>query len=187
MRYFLDTEFIDDGHTIDLISIGIVAEDGREYYAENEDADLSRASEWVRENVLPHLWRRHSNRPKGNVWSRDGGMGGLRSRRHIASDIRSFCDPAEYGPPEFWGWCSAYDWVVVCQLYGIWMDKPEGWPSYIRDLQHELDRHGISDATLYEAVPQNSQTHHALADAQYIKAAYDAITHIGQIGLDQHD
>ena len=33
MRYFYDTEFLEDGETIDLISIGIVAEDGREYYA----------------------------------------------------------------------------------------------------------------------------------------------------------
>jgi len=33
MRYWYDTEFIEDGSTIDLISIGIVAEDGREYYA----------------------------------------------------------------------------------------------------------------------------------------------------------
>lgn len=31
MRYFYDTEFIEDGHTIELISIGVVAEDGREY------------------------------------------------------------------------------------------------------------------------------------------------------------
>jgi hypothetical protein len=40
MRYWLDTEFIEDGHTIDLISIGIVAEDGRELYAENMECDL---------------------------------------------------------------------------------------------------------------------------------------------------
>lgn len=29
-RYFYDTEFIEDGHTIDLISIGIVADPGVE-------------------------------------------------------------------------------------------------------------------------------------------------------------
>lgn len=29
MRFWFDTEFIENGHTIDLISIGIVAEDGR--------------------------------------------------------------------------------------------------------------------------------------------------------------
>src|SRR4051812_11038169 len=33
MKYFYDTEFLEDGQTIELISIGIVAEDGREYYA----------------------------------------------------------------------------------------------------------------------------------------------------------
>ena len=33
MRYFYDTEFIDNGRTIELISIGVAAEDGREYYA----------------------------------------------------------------------------------------------------------------------------------------------------------
>ena len=54
MKYFLDTEFLegtqqrrlcsielpklfDTKNTIDLISIGIVAEDGREYYAISKD------------------------------------------------------------------------------------------------------------------------------------------------------
>ena len=42
MKYFIDTEFVDDGKTIDLISIGIVAEDGRELYVESADFDLYR-------------------------------------------------------------------------------------------------------------------------------------------------
>ena len=46
MRYYLDTEFIEDGKTIDLISIGLVSEDGREYYAINYNCDFSKASEW---------------------------------------------------------------------------------------------------------------------------------------------
>lgn len=33
MRYFYDFEFLEDGRTIDPISVGVVAEDGREYYA----------------------------------------------------------------------------------------------------------------------------------------------------------
>lgn len=38
-RVFYDTEFIENGTTIDLISIGMVTEDGREYYAVNGDLD----------------------------------------------------------------------------------------------------------------------------------------------------
>ena len=39
MRIFYDTEFLDDGKTIDLISIGMVAEDGRELYAVSSEFD----------------------------------------------------------------------------------------------------------------------------------------------------
>lgn len=63
MKYFLDTEFIEGTQkkmfnetkpTIDLISIGIVCEDGREYYAISKDFNLKEAwnKEWIRENVL---------------------------------------------------------------------------------------------------------------------------------------
>lgn len=33
MRVFIDFEFVEDGHTIDPLSVGMVADDGREYYA----------------------------------------------------------------------------------------------------------------------------------------------------------
>ena len=73
MRFFYDTEFIEDGATIELVSIGIVAEDGREYYAVSTDADHSRANAWVKENVgtpicialrqTPGIKKRHSRVP----------------------------------------------------------------------------------------------------------------------------
>ena len=52
MKYFLDTEFLEGTQkkwfgqtkpTIDLISIGIVCEDGREYYAISKDFNLKEA------------------------------------------------------------------------------------------------------------------------------------------------
>lgn len=64
MKYFIDTEFIEGFHKpflgkrrhfIDLISIGIVAEDGREYYAISDEFDESKASGWVKENVIDRL------------------------------------------------------------------------------------------------------------------------------------
>ena len=41
-RYFYDTEFIEDGTTIDLVSIGIVDEAGREFYAVSTEFDERR-------------------------------------------------------------------------------------------------------------------------------------------------
>ena len=52
MKYFIDTEFLEGTQkkwfgetkpTIDLISIGIVGEDGREYYAISKDFNIKEA------------------------------------------------------------------------------------------------------------------------------------------------
>lgn len=60
MRYYLDSEFIDSGVNgrgadIDLISIGIVSEDGRSYYAQSVEFNPDAASPWVWDNVIPAL------------------------------------------------------------------------------------------------------------------------------------
>ncbi|MEZ2354810.1 hypothetical protein [Caballeronia sp. RCC_10] len=53
-RYFVDTEFTDFFHC-ELISVAIVGEDGREFYAERSDFALSACSDFVRANVVPQL------------------------------------------------------------------------------------------------------------------------------------
>lgn len=69
MKYFIDTEFIEKPGSIELISIGIVAEDDREYYAVSKDFNLTQVwnqydlkktnlpmssyrDYWLRDNVL---------------------------------------------------------------------------------------------------------------------------------------
>ena len=54
----MDTEFLETAEgLIHLISIGIVAEDGREYYAVNADCPLELASPWVQQHVVGQLHR----------------------------------------------------------------------------------------------------------------------------------
>ena len=53
-KIFIDTEFT-GLETMDLISIGLVSEDGREFYAERNDFDVGICNEFVRSNVLPIL------------------------------------------------------------------------------------------------------------------------------------
>jgi len=172
MRYFVDTEFIEDGQTIDLISVGVVADDGREFYAESTEADLGRANEWVRDNVLSHLWHRQSGdeRRQANRWSRDGGTGGFLSRRHIAADLVRFV-AGDDSPPEFWAYYGDYDWVAICQLYGTMMDLPDGWPMFCMDLKQLAVDKGDPD------LPEQSSTeHHALADARWNRDVHAFLT-----------
>lgn len=168
MRYFIDFEFIEDGHTIDPLSVGIVAEDGREYYAESNEANLFIANDWVKANVIPQLWSQRTDKREGNIWSREHNqIGGLISRARMATEIRSFCDPEQYGKPEFWGYYADYDWVALCQLFGTMMDLPKGWPMYCRDLKQWCD--DLGNPRLPE---QGKGEHHALADARWNREAW---------------
>lgn len=164
MRYFIDTEFAEKPHTIELISIGIVAKDGREFYAEASDFDPTSANEWVAGNVLPALWSRQSDKASFNAWSRDGGEGGLMLRKDIGPEVSRWIGD---DTPEFWGYYSAYDWVVFCWLFGAMVDLPKGWPMYCRDLKQLCDSLGNPRLTQ----PKTSE-HHALFDARWNKAAY---------------
>ena len=113
MRYFYDTEFIEDGRTIELISIGVVAEDGREYYAVSTEFDPERAGSWVRANVLPKL-----PPPASQLW---------RSRKQIRQDLEEFFGiRAGTEPIELWAWVGAYDHVALCQLWGPMPALPTG-------------------------------------------------------------
>jgi hypothetical protein len=58
MLLFLDTEFTGLNQAKpDLISIALVDESGREFYAELPESDWTvQCTEWVHFNVLPHLW-----------------------------------------------------------------------------------------------------------------------------------
>lgn len=146
MRFWFDTEFIEDGRTIDLLSIGIVAEDGREFYCEF-DVDHRRASPWVKENVVAHL------------------TGQPVYRRAVAANlIKEFCGEK----PEIWAYYADYDWVALCQLFGTMMDLPKGWPMYCRDLKQLA-----GDRPL---IPQTSKEHHALEDARWTRDAWVTIS-----------
>jgi hypothetical protein len=54
MLIFLDTEFTDFVNT-SLLSIGLVSEDGREFYAESAEVDYAKCSDFTREVVVPML------------------------------------------------------------------------------------------------------------------------------------
>lgn len=152
-RYYLDTEFIEAPGVLDLISIGIVCEDGREYYAVSCEFDRSRASQWVVDNVLPHL-------PPHGAW---------KSRATIAQEILAFVGATV---PEFWAYYADYDWVAFCWLFGCMVDLPRRWPMFCMDLRQSM----IERKIVKDALPvQEGTEHHALADARWVRDACRAV------------
>ncbi|EHI13872.1 polyadenylate-specific 3'-exoribonuclease AS [Mycolicibacterium thermoresistibile] len=164
MRYFYDTEFIDDGVTIELISIGVVAEDGREYYAVSTEFDPDRAGSWVRKNVLPKL-----PPPSSPLW---------RSRRQIRDDLEEFFGIDDDGsaaagrdPIVLWAWLGAYDHVALCQLWGPMTELPPALPRFTRELRQLWEDRGSPPLP---AKPSDS--HDALVDARYNRRRFELIT-----------
>lgn len=155
MKYFFDTEFIEDGRTIDLISIGVVAEDGREFYRLNADCDFSKANDWVKEHVLCYL-------PPFSLKDR----GDYRTHKHIKEELLEFVGTNTN--PEFWADFAAYDWVALCQLFGTMMDLPSGWPMFCRDIQQ------AKYETNVRVFPEmNESPHNALEDAKECKRRWE--------------
>jgi len=172
MKYFIDTEFIEGFHKplfgkrrhfIDIISIGIVAEDGREYYAVSSEYNYNDANKWVQENVIIPLYQEtivgdNRNRFDADRFHKTFG----KPNKQIAKEIMAFVNPfleetplhtkswnkhlnkfnviaSENRPIEFYAYYADYDWVVFCSLFGRMIDLPKGFPMYCRDLKQALD------------------------------------------------
>jgi len=172
MKYFFDTEFIEGfkkplfgkrRHYIDLISIGIVAEDGREYYAISNEYNYNDADDWVKKNVIDRMYIDTVHGDRRNICDATNfhKFHG-KSNKQIQFDIFHFVhenvikewddkfsfaeeivkSAYEHGEQdhEFYAYYADYDWVLFCSLFGRMIDLPVGFPMYCRDLKQSWDR-----------------------------------------------
>lgn len=157
LRYFYDTEFIEDGETILLLSFGMVCEDGRELYLENLDAvsKADTASEWVKENVFPYL----------DMMNGDNKF--AMSYKEIAKQVSDFI--LETKDAELWGYYSSYDHVALAQLFGPMIELPAHIPKFTMDIK-QIGK--MFDIEIPEMDETKYQNHNALSDAQWTKEAF---------------
>jgi hypothetical protein len=171
-----DLEFLEDGKTIELISIGMVCDDGREYYAVNSDAPWDRIQkhDWLVRNVLPSLpitgrtsLDSYLKVPENSYPKPTLAMVGadtrdtqVKPRWVIANEVRDFIQATP--DPQLWAWYGAYDHVALCQLWGRMIDLPKGVPMFTNDLKQEAVR--LGDPTIPH---QEGGEHNALADARH--------------------
>ena len=152
-QWFFDTEFDEDGKTIELISIGLVSDEGHEYEAVSREFDPLHCNDWVKENVLSKL------PPPGDPrW---------KPRAQIRDEIVAIVKSGS-GTPKFFAYYADYDWVVLCQLFGKMVDLPADFPMYCRDLKQMLDDYDNLRKTDLPVQPEGTE-HQALADAKWCR------------------
>lgn len=176
MKYYLDTEFITGFKRpiqplptigkfnkkeffIELISIGILAEDGRKYYAVSNELNPSLADDWVKKNVLwpiigeSGIYNRSLQNLHGVTEYSKSAMKAVqkikgKSTIEIRNDIVEFMGGGcgHFGPglfvpkdTEIYAYYADYDWVVFCSIFGRMIDLPSGMPMYCKDLKQMLD------------------------------------------------
>ena len=163
MRYFLNTQFIEDGLTIDMISIGIRCEDGRKFYRVNAECDFSKASTWVKTHVLGQMGLDGSPEEVSEILKKIGAS----SRKDIRSDVLEFIRHHDERP-EFWAYYADYHWVAFCQLFGRMIELPDGFPMYCNDLKQLLNSKG--NPLIQHGINQN-----ALENAEWCYQSWKAI------------
>jgi hypothetical protein len=150
MRYFVDTEFYEHDFGVMLISIGVVSEDGNEFYAESSLFHPDMGSDWLREHVVPQL------------------TGPRMFPAEIANRLRDF---VKVGPTwrdtEFWAYYGAYDWYNLCKLFGGMLNLPPKWPWLFHELRTFLDESCMENYT-----QPDDASHHALNDARWNRKAF---------------
>jgi hypothetical protein len=182
MKYFLDTEFIEgftsrfigdkERHFIELISIGIVDETGRSFYAISNEFKEHDANDWVKENVIAKL---PSKKEFPNLY---------KSEEEIKEELLYFFCCAEntiekkwYAPSEteIYAYYADYDWVVFCSLFGTMMDLPQNFPMFCMDLKQMMEERKLSTEWKQRICPDPEGEHDALVDANWNKKLYSEI------------
>ncbi len=200
MKYFMDTEFNQEVDPVELISIGIKAEDDRELYA---IAQFSREAcdTWLHKNVLPILDRQWDIIHPTTICLGGNSTSGVRRRRTERRDLRAEateCGGVDWTPPsntppppgvphaeiadaitafvgldpkpEFWGYFADYDWFLFTRLWGR-----SGWmkmPRKFPRLCMDLKQYAIHLGVQKLPTPFKPE-HHALVDARWTKHAFE--------------
>ncbi|QHE90391.1 hypothetical protein PI93_000085 [Pandoraea fibrosis] len=145
-RIYIDTEFTDIAAP-ELVSLGMVAEDGREFYGELNDIPIERCSSFVLANVLPQL---------GTVPAQ------MMSLIALGGAVRTWMQSFE-GQKQRPVIC--YDHPVDVEL--LWRlvgGRPAGW-------KEKLISQMIDHRSREEYFKRNGGRHHALHDARANRTA----------------
>ena len=182
MKVFYDFEFVEDGRTIEPLSLGMVNDRGETLYIifDISDLDLLEKAQrhpFVSEHVLPKLIGGTSYAFVGQDGVRRLFGGPYIPHHQVGDIVKEFllitCAD-ESGDLELWGYYSDYDHVALAQLWGPMVNMPKDVPWYTRDLKQEIDRVGLRE----DELPQQHNEHHALADALWNQQVHHMVTEV---------
>ena len=184
MKIFFDTEFTGLHKDTTLISIGLIDENGRTFYAEFSDYYECQCDEWIRENVLKNLkWNKES--PVENfVNINNDNWEAYGKKEFIRNKLEQWLLP--YDKVELVSDVCHYDMVLFIDIWGGAFDIPRCINPACHDINQDIARYyNFSETEAFdysrEGILQNNaividgDKHNSLYDAKVIKAIYESI------------
>ena len=190
MKVFFDCEFSGLHSGTTLISIGLMSEDNKMFYAELNDYDKSQVDPWIEEHVIKNLLfeknRFEPDRQFIPVFAENYCM--LGNKEKVKQMLTKWL--SQFDSVQMWSDCLAYDWVLFNNVFGTAFDIPENVnyiPQdictlfYACDIDPDLSREefvygeNYNKPELKYLFDQSTYKHNALYDAYTIKECYNQL------------
>lgn len=173
-KIFFDSEFTGLHQNTTLISIGLVAETGKTFYAEFTDYSERQVDNWIQENVINNLHLTllsvHGQSQRVGITHTVKGDSYL-----IKNELTKWF--TQFNQVEIWSDCLSYDWVLFCELFGGAFKIPKNVYYIPFDICTLFKEKGIDPDVNREeyAGLEGGQKHNALWDAKVIQACYEKL------------
>lgn len=171
MNIYFDTEFTGLHQKTTLMSIGLVADDGKTFYCELTDYDKKQVDQWIRDNVINNF---KLNDFEKVLFPYDG-----EKEYEIKCNLKELKEQltkwlSQYEHIEVWSDCLSYDWVLFNQIWGHAFDIPKNVFYIPFDISTLMKIKGVDPDINREEFSGCSDglKHNALWDAQVIKECY---------------
>jgi len=181
-KIFFDCEFTGLHKNTTLISIGLISNCGKTFYAEFTDYDKGQVDDWIKRNVISKLKNPHHIVDDCINIEGDYQVWGKKHR------IKFYLEKwlSQFDQVEMWSDCLSYDWVLFNDIFGTAFDIPKNIYYIPFDICTLFKIKGIDpDISREEFAKEDKinwfakeEKHNALFDAKIIAMCYDKLTKI---------
>lgn len=195
MKIFFDTEFTGLHKNTTLISIGLIDENGRTFYAEFSDYDRSQCDDWIKDNVIYNLKFIKSAQLEYFVNIHENSWEVYGDKEYIKSVLLDWL--SKYDDVQLVSDCCHYDMVLFIDIFGDAFCLPDKVNPVCHDINQDiakffnisekeafdLSREGVIEslnALISKYWPStviniDGDKHNSLYDAKVIKEIYKII------------
>lgn len=195
MKIFFDTEFTGLHKNTTLISIGLVDENGRTFYAEFSDYDRSQCDNWIKDNIIYNLKFIKSAQLEYFVNIHENSWEVYGDKEYIKLVLMDWL--SKYEDVQLVSDCCHYDMVLFIDIFGDAFCLPDKVNPVCHDINQDIAKHfkiseteafdlsreGIIESTneliskywSNEVINIDGDKHNSLYDAKVIREIYKIV------------